>query len=1140
MENPIQDLEFLDLSNINESDKHQLQLVLYAPNPNARYPELPWCGSMPVLHLVEPPPPPLDWMSQQQYGPSEDGEPLVNGTVDEEEEGLEVEEDEGGAHVYPGAPAAQAPPPASVASVPPVYPPPFSNVYVNNMTANVSVHHGYVAGGMHHPGHHGPPSFHHMPPPMYPPPPPTQQPQAVHADPGAATGGSNQKKRHKSGSNSSSSGSGGNASRRIEHQQHAPQHPQPVEIQHPAHAPMNYPFQTAGATGYYPSHIYYTGPPQHAQGGSPMYLPSPHSHHMYHPHHAGPPPPQMYPPMYPGPPPPPPVHQAMPPVTHVEETMQQQSYMQHQMDHQHHHQQGAKSSPHHHQQHHSAPHHQHGYQQPATLATNAAPAPNAAAKHQVPAPAQPQAPMEPSAHPQQQDPAQEEWQDRNGEEEHYEEEEGGEVDVGEEGCEECEASHRAPDSAPYETEVVNNTELEAYPSPADATGSDQPSPSQLPVPEHAPTPASHEIPTPADQPSGQNGKDESSIPSHFPAVTPPRNQTSASPASEVSPTPQVVTPVPEAPKTWASLLKKPDSGLASSPSAFDRKLSGSPGMGVNKPCARVEPLTSSYSPERGGAPGAQTRYGGAGAKPSGGAGGPRPANDDAASQNLGKLLLSTKLDHKGISLLPRGLINKSNYCYINATLQALVACPPFYNLLRSINKNRAGGSGPYPRSHHYNGAAAQDSAGPSSTPIFNAMLQLASEFSYLQLTPGSTGGMGRGGRDSGPPGRREDDLKCGAPFAPTYVYQILSSIKSESAFNVEGRQEDAEEFLTFLLNGLNDEMLELIKSQSPKDSSETNGGTQTKVQGGKQTSPRSTALSNGDLNNSGGDGDDGDWKEVTKESKNKGSIVRRHTSVSDKTPVSEIFRGHLRTRVHRVTDSTITENIQPFFTLPLDIEKVSSVKEALDQLVVREGLEGVTSTKTNQETEAYQTVTIEELPFVLLLHLKCFDYKSHSCHKIQKALDFPVLLSLEPRLLSSGKNKKLSGGPPNGPKNKQYKLFAVVYHDGKEASKGHYITDVFHVGYSGWIRYDDANVRFVMEQEVLHPRPPRVPYILYYRRADTIGGTASETTPSSLHSLLPTCRHYSFKKFVSKFLKTVWWLSATQGIMMTVIAGRHV
>lgn len=44
-------------------------------------------------------------------------------------------------------------------------------------------------------------------------------------------------------------------------------------------------------------------------------------------------------------------------------------------------------------------------------------------------------------------------------------------------------------------------------------------------------------------------------------------------------------------------------------------------------------------------------------------------------------------------------------------------------------------------------------------------------------------------------------------------------------------------------------------------------------------------------------------------------------------------------------------------------------------------------------------------------------------------------------------------------KEKQYKLFAVVYHDGKEATKGHYVTDAFHVGYSSWLRYDDASVK---------------------------------------------------------------------------------
>lgn len=65
----------------------------------------------------------------------------------------------------------------------------------------------------------------------------------------------------------------------------------------------------------------------------------------------------------------------------------------------------------------------------------------------------------------------------------------------------------------------------------------------------------------------------------------------------------------------------------------------------------------------------------------------------------------------------------------------------------------------------------------------------------------------------------------------------------------------------------------------------------------------------------------------------------------------------------------------------------------------------------------------------------------------------------------------------------------MVYHDGKEAVKGHYLTDVFHVGYNSWIRYDDSIVKSVSENNVLHPRAPRIPYLLYYRRSDMIGGS---------------------------------------------------
>jgi len=42
----------------------------------------------------------------------------------------------------------------------------------------------------------------------------------------------------------------------------------------------------------------------------------------------------------------------------------------------------------------------------------------------------------------------------------------------------------------------------------------------------------------------------------------------------------------------------------------------------------------------------------------------------------------------------------------------------------------------------------------------------------------------------------------GPAFEPSYVYKILPAFE-------EGRQEDAEEFMSYLLNGINDEMIEV-------------------------------------------------------------------------------------------------------------------------------------------------------------------------------------------------------------------------------------------------------------------------------------------------------------------------------------------
>lgn len=51
-------------------------------------------------------------------------------------------------------------------------------------------------------------------------------------------------------------------------------------------------------------------------------------------------------------------------------------------------------------------------------------------------------------------------------------------------------------------------------------------------------------------------------------------------------------------------------------------------------------------------------------------------------------------------------------------------------------------------------------------------------------------------------------INCDVPFEPSWIYKMLSGMRSDS-FVIEGRQEDAEEFLGCLLNGLNDEMLDV-------------------------------------------------------------------------------------------------------------------------------------------------------------------------------------------------------------------------------------------------------------------------------------------------------------------------------------------
>lgn len=77
------------------------------------------------------------------------------------------------------------------------------------------------------------------------------------------------------------------------------------------------------------------------------------------------------------------------------------------------------------------------------------------------------------------------------------------------------------------------------------------------------------------------------------------------------------------------------------------------------------------------------------------------------------------------------------------------------------------------------------------------------------------------------------------------------------------------------------------------------------------------------------------------------------------------------------------------------MQKAESVKSALEILVGKDPLEGMTCSKTKQQIEAWKQVTLEELPVILILHLKWFDYKLNGCSKILKSVEFPIDLKID-------------------------------------------------------------------------------------------------------------------------------------------------
>eukprot|EP00898_Chlorokybus_atmophyticus_P009128 jgi/Chlat1/9216/Chrsp98S08482 len=386
---------------------------------------------------------------------------------------------------------------------------------------------------------------------------------------------------------------------------------------------------------------------------------------------------------------------------------------------------------------------------------------------------------------------------------------------------------------------------------------------------------------------------------------------------------------------------------------------------------------------------------------------PAVKDDEEARQAKFKQLLlhgpSNILSNAAV-FQPRGLINTGNTCFANATLQALLAVTPFASLLQTLQ--------------------AQKQL-PGSAPTLVAFKEFASFF-----VPAGPQAQTPAVKDDG---KDAEVITTGNPFAPSMFDPVVARLRpNKPGTQIKSRQEDAQEFLSLVMDNLHDEMQALA--------------------GGQAAPTPPLVVGN----------DDDEWEEVSKGKRT--AITRRHAA--GESAVMSIFGGTLRSTV-KSHGAKSSATLQPFTLLQLNIlpDEICSVEDALHALAIPENLESYRAGGAGREVSARKSLQIESPPRVLILHLMRFAYSAQGSSKVHKPVSYLETLSLPLELLA--RRRKVV-----------YNLVATVCHHGKQPSGGHYTASVRYAG-SKWLRFDDDFVSQVPVSRVLSEQA----YLLVYQQA---------------------------------------------------------
>ncbi|KAE8378693.1 hypothetical protein BDV26DRAFT_184298 [Aspergillus bertholletiae] len=402
------------------------------------------------------------------------------------------------------------------------------------------------------------------------------------------------------------------------------------------------------------------------------------------------------------------------------------------------------------------------------------------------------------------------------------------------------------------------------------------------------------------------------------------------------------------------------------------------------------------------------------------------------SESLAGVLMNmgddvSQYSHKTPFLEPRGLVNTGNMCYMNSVLQILVSCVPFYHFLDHISRRA---------SHSFQ----------SDFPMIDALIMFMKEFRIIDAA------------------HSEEQLRLrlkpneleqyGDAFIPEFVYQVIRQLPRFRDMR-RGHQQDAQEFLGFLLEEMHEEC-----ARAAKDAPST------KTDGAASLSEEPSATAD-----EPGDG----WLEVGH--KQKPAVTRSSGHMSYESPITRIFGGKIRSEF-KVPGNKTSVTLEPYQPLQLDIgsPEINNIIDALKGLTKPESIQGDFNSSRGPNVTATKQVFIENLPPVLILHLKRFHYDSvtRGTQKIWKKIGYPLDLEIPREVLPPNRRNIMmaQGGLP------KYRLIGVIYHHGKNASGGHYTVDVRRQDGREWIRLDDTVIRRVRSEDVAEAGGEEDPKVL--------------------------------------------------------------